>query len=120
MDTFIYDGTRENLNKARELYSKGVKILCYKCHAELIINSSAVVCPVSEKHICILSYLKYERDKFWNQFKDKSQKHYQTGLQKQETKWSKKTFSGIIFNNLLLTLKKVLLVINVGIDCKFG
>lgn len=86
MDAFIYDGTSENLDKVRKLHSKGVKILCYKCHAEPIVNHSAVVCPVSEEHICILSYLKYGRDKFWNQFRNKFQKHYYTVLHNQEPK----------------------------------
>lgn len=83
MDTFIYDGTHENLEKALELHSKGVKILCYKCHAELIVapelesankhqTHPGVFWTVSHNHISVLFSLKSVRDPVWERLKRKS------------------------------------------------
>lgn len=62
MTKFIYDGTTDGLRKAFELSKQGVRILCPKCGAELVVAPDlesankhrihpGIYCPRSPTHV---------------------------------------------------------------------
>ncbi|HBE16480.1 MAG TPA: hypothetical protein DEG17_15420 [Cyanobacteria bacterium UBA11149] len=79
MNTFTYDGTPENSQKAMELYAQGVRLLCHKCNAEVLVLNNwdsaskynkrpGIYCPVNEKHICVWFITSERREEFWRRF----------------------------------------------------
>ncbi|MEA5472334.1 hypothetical protein [Spirulina sp. 06S082] len=79
MNTFVYDGSSKDLQKAIDLSTKGEKVLCHKCGAELLIiasveeeakygKSSGIYCPTDPSHIQIHFTLGSRRIRFWKEF----------------------------------------------------
>ncbi|MEA5472331.1 hypothetical protein [Spirulina sp. 06S082] len=79
MNTFVYDGNNEDIQKVINLNSEGKKVLCYKCGAELLIISnmedekkyrkkSGIYCTADESHIKIWFALSQPRREFWRKF----------------------------------------------------
>ena len=79
METFIYDGKGEKLQKALEVHSSGGRVLCYKCNTELLIISdsesakkhkmeSEIYCPVNSQHIYQILILAEPFEEFRRRF----------------------------------------------------
>lgn len=79
MEVFVYNGDNISLQQLLELNSKGAKILCSKCGAELLIicgvesekkykKKSGIYCTINEQHIRQWFSLAEPRQEFWRRF----------------------------------------------------
>jgi hypothetical protein len=82
MEDFIYDGSHEAFKELTELQTKGAKILCHRCKAELIVALDLVsankfgvhpgiYCPVNPAHVYELVELADVRRNFWKRFESR-------------------------------------------------
>jgi hypothetical protein len=85
METFTFDGSTDNLQKALDVNARGGRVLCPKCGAELIIAankaaakimgiSPGILCPMDKKHmqrVFILGEEQLDFDRWCKTMEDK-------------------------------------------------
>jgi hypothetical protein len=81
MNTFVYNGKSENLQKALDMHSQGGQVLCHQCGTQLLVlpdwesaikyeKRPGIYCIVSEKHICQWFFLSDRRRELWRRFNE--------------------------------------------------